>query len=704
MAPPLAELTAQAQTLTSAGDLDGARAVLADVLDPADADPRQASPDLALAAALQARILIALGDPHGARTWAGFAHAAEERLHGPHDERTVAAAATHAAVLHRVGNHGRAAQLYHDLVGQLTAVDGPLSPRVLAAEADLATAEHAAGQCTAARHRLADAWSRHHEAYGDEAPAGIKMLARLGAMERECGRTQDSQAHFAQAQELCARYLPPDHPLAQQVARLAGAPPSGRHVCGRVQTSDGPVSGGPASGVTRMPATTPGVHPVRREDRPPGDLTGRHARPEPPVALPLTSPAAPAELVDQGARLEQAQPAERTDPAPRAAWAEQAESAERADPGPRAAWAEQAERAEQAEPGPARAVPEQQLRRHQIPEQQSPEQRSPERPAPIWPAYSTTAQGPVTQPPAEQTTAAHSPAAVYSPAAEEHAAAYSPAVGEPATAYSPAAGGHAATYSPAVTEPDAAYGPAVEEHSAAVQEHAVYSPAVQEQAVYGPAVGEPTVPGPRVAPGEQVSPQSWSVQPPGPWPPDSTPPVAYPGDGYPPGPELPLPATGRHLPVPVEKRDPHTSRQPLILAAAVVAGIAVAAAVVAATLPRGEQAAAPPSVTSAPAPSAAASAAPSPTGTAVAPAGVTLRDNRDSVSLTWRYPKGSEGPVLISGGRVGQEQRAFQQLPAGTTDYVVYGLNKANNYCFTVAVVYTVDQVAASKAVCTSRK
>src|SRR3954468_9404979 len=259
VAPPLAELTAQAQTLSSAGDLAGARDMLADVLDPADVDPQRASPDLALAAALHARILIALGDPHGARTWAGFAHAAEERLHGPHDERTVAAAGTHAAVLHRVGNHGRAAQLYLDLVGELTALDGRLSPRVPAAEADLATAEHAAGDCTAARARLADAFARHQQGYGDAAPAGIKMLARLGAMERECHRDAEAHAHLAHAQELCARHLAPDHPLAQQVARLAGAPATGRHVCGRVQSSTGPTSGGPASGVTRVPATTPGV-------------------------------------------------------------------------------------------------------------------------------------------------------------------------------------------------------------------------------------------------------------------------------------------------------------------------------------------------------------------------------------------------------------------------------------------------------------
>src|SRR4051794_441937 len=255
VAPPLADLTAQAQTLTSAGDLAGARDMLADALGPADADPQRASPDLALAAALQARILIALGDPHAARTWAGFAHAAEERLHGSQDERTIAAAATHAAVLHRVGNHGRAAQLYHDLVGELTALDGPLSSRVLAAEADLATAEHAAGHCTAARTRLTDAWTRHREVYGDASAAGIKMLARLGAMERECGRTGEARAHLALAQELCARYLPADHSLAQQIARLAGSPASGRHRCGRVQRSTGPAPDGPAAGVTRMPAT-----------------------------------------------------------------------------------------------------------------------------------------------------------------------------------------------------------------------------------------------------------------------------------------------------------------------------------------------------------------------------------------------------------------------------------------------------------------
>jgi len=170
------------------------------------------------------------------------------------------------------------------------------------------------------------------------------------------------------------------------------------------------------------------------------------------------------------------------------------------------------------------------------------------------------------------------------------------------------------------------------------------------------------------------------------------------------------PGGDRRLPVPVERPDRRPTRHPVLLAGVLVGGVAIAAAIVIATRPddAADPAAAPPAA--APATSTAATASPAasasarPSDAAVAPAGLTLRDNRDSVSLSWRYPKGSEGPVLISGGRTGQEQRAFQQLPAGTTEYVVYGLNRRNNYCFSVAVVYTVDRVAAADAVCTKRK
>jgi hypothetical protein len=111
---------------------------------------------------------------------------------------------------------------------------------------------------------------------------------------------------------------------------------------------------------------------------------------------------------------------------------------------------------------------------------------------------------------------------------------------------------------------------------------------------------------------------------------------------------------------------------------------------------------APAATTSAAAPAASATTSVPPADPG-APSAVKLRDNRDSVMLTWHYPKGAEGPVLISGGRAGQAQRAFQQLPAGTDNYVVYGLNDAQNYCFTISVAYATDHIANSTPVCTKR-
>ena len=520
-APPLAELTARAQTLTSAGDLAGARRVLANVLDPAEAeDPRRATPDLALAAALNARILIALGDPPAAQLWAAYAHAAEERLHGRQDERTVAAAATHAAVLQRVGNHGRAAQVYRQLVGDLTERDGADAPRVLAAEADLATAEHAAGHCTAARSRLAGAWERHRRRYGDAAPAGIKMLARLGAMERECGHDAESQAHLAQAQELCARYLPFDHPLVRQVAALAVAPATGRHTCGRAGKPRGPAD---APGVTTVGA--PGVRPVPFPRRPtvpdPGD--------DPAQPPPDNRPTDPNGTVYQ---------------------------------------------------------------------------------QPLYLADVHQAPGDLTG---------------------RHARADTPPP------------------SPGRRAPD-----------------------------YGPDGRPPPI---------GSAPASTFTLPPN---------------------------TEPRLPVRTEQPAAAGSRrrQPYLLAAVLVAGVAAAVAVVALTLPDADgaveptqpPAAAPTSrASAASAPAAATPTTKPPVAEPGAPRNIRLRDNRDSVLLQWTYPEDAEGPILVSGGRAGQPQKPFQQLPAGSGDYVVYGLNETLNYCFTVSVAYSSDNIAKSVPVCTKR-
>ncbi|WP_305782393.1 hypothetical protein [Symbioplanes lichenis] len=664
MPPALTEATARAQTLTAEGDLTGARDVLAGALDPAASDPQRATPDLALAAALQARILIALGDAHGAQTWAGFAHAAEEHLHGPADERTIAAAATHAAVLHRVGSHGRAVPLYRDLVARLTEHDGPLAPRVLAAEADLATAEHAAGQCTTARNRLHDAWTRHARHHGESSPAGIKMLARLGAMERECGRTTEATVHLTRAQELCARHLPADHPLAQQVARLAGAAPSGRHVCGRVQRSTGPGSGDAAErprtrGIARTPATTPPTHPVRHQPAP-APRTPAAPMPPPAVFTPTqgTVPSAndsprhdlPPNAPGDPHPVDPPRP-----PVPR-----------RIDPTVTETW-----EADEPEPAPTTQTV-------YVPKQAPSTVTPPPADPPRWPAQGHVAQALAAQPLTAEPLDAQ------------------PLAAEPLPADTPAP---AIPHQPAPSEP------------------------------HNPPAPDPTA-------AETKADEARAATPPGPFPPDTLPPPAHHPDEYPPGPaffhrtepptpdDVPRPAPVDHrttvvddmgLPLDEERRLPvvggrasrdRTARQPFVLATVLIAGIAAAAAIVAVTLPRGDAAGPATGAAATARPPEAASVPPRtsvPAADEGAPDGVKIKDNRDSVSLSWRYPKDADGPVLISGGRAGQEQRAFQQLAPGTAEYVVYGLNAQVDYCFTVAVVYGVDRVATSTPACTSR-
>ncbi|WP_246607402.1 fibronectin type III domain-containing protein [Paractinoplanes toevensis] len=666
-----ADLTQRAQTLSSAGDLVGAQRVLASALDPADAtDPRHADADLALAAALHARLLIALGDPHSARLWAAYAHEAEERLHGPHDERTLGAAATHAAVLQRVGHYGKAAQVYQALVAELSAREGPDAPRVLAAEADLATAEHAAGHCQSARARLTDAWTRHRAQHGDAAPAGIKMLARLGAMERECARDAESREHLALAQELCARYLPADHPLVRQVAALATASATGRHVCGRVEQSTGPQQPAPRPGGPIPPAPQ-AVDPHPADPHRAGPHPGDPQAGDPNPAGPFPG-----------------------DP--------QADGSHPAGPHPAA-----------LHPGgPLTADP----------------QAAGPHPAALHPG------GPLTADPQ---------------AADPHSGGPHPADLHPGgplpggPEYGDARNGGPQNGMLRDSRPwdDGAYDDEHAEDDTPTVQQVPFPrrPGVPDPGGDGfppdadplrpPPDNRPTDPNGTVyqqplyladvhqAPGDLIGRHARADTPP-PLPGHRAP--DYGPDGRPqpigsaPASTLATPPNSERL-LPVRTEQPVTGRgrQPFLLVAVLIAGIAVAIAIVALTLPDADGAtgpqptAAPVITTTAAGPSAtptvASSATAPPVGDPGAPSGVKLRDNRDSVALSWAYPKDAEGPVLVSGGRAGQQLRAFQQLPAGTADYMVYGLNPDQNYCFTVAVAYATDRIAASAPVCTRR-
>jgi hypothetical protein len=486
----LGELTAQAQDLVAVDDLAGARDLLSPALAAADPSPARATPELAEAAGLYARVLVALGRPEDARPWAAYAYAALTRLYGSDDDRTVTAGSALAAILHRVGSLSRAAHLYRLVIDELTAAEGPESQRVLHAHADLATVEHARGDCTGALNRLEEAWELHREVYGDAHPGGIKMLAKLGAMERECGLADLAADHLNLAQELCRLHLSPDNPLIAQVAELAaGTGPTVR------ADSAVPPPRSPYEAAVDLD------EPARHEDWPPG------------IATPMTDDlpfSASHHHVD-------AEPAPEPEPA---------------------AIPFDDEPAEQAEQRERRWV-------RRIIRQRRP---AAERPAMYVSRRSSQQLLPFTI--VTLVVLLLGTIAVVAGVALVGGS-------EPGTDRPAAAPRTTATGSPPAT------------------------PSPQ-------STGTPPPPAERVSPGAP-------------------------------------------------------------------------------------------------------------------PTSLALNDTRDAITLNWTYPAGAQGPVVLSASPRGLQPRVFQQLPAGTSSYVVYGLDRNTDFCFTVAVVYDADTQGRTTAVCTQR-
>ncbi|MBQ1026791.1 tetratricopeptide repeat protein [Micromonospora sp. C95] len=655
------ELTDQAHDLVSAGDLAGAQRLLADALTGADPRPANATSELAEAASLHARVLVALGEPHSARGWAAYAYAASSRLYGRSDPRTVAAAATLAAVLHRVGSWSRAARLYQEVIIELTASDGPESLRVLAAHADLATVEYARGQCQVARDRLQDAWELHREVYGDGHPSGIKMLARLGSMQRDCGQFAEAQDNLALARELARQHLAADDPLAAQVVTLARAAANPDHVC----ADNPPVSAEePVVPSARTPPTEP-TQPTSSWPHPrrPDDDAPTSAAPAPTEAgtTPVGTGAADSPATWPDHESGSAAPPPDTWPP---AWATASEEEAPDDPTWTTAtppWADEPTPWGSDEPAPATGSPSGWTT---MPDHEA----SP----PSW------ADSPEDD---QRWRSAH-----HATGEDHPAEGYHPSNGYP-TADSAASG--AASAVPTPRQPvDGPAGP-------------------PEDWWVGPAAEQPDP-----NPYPEVPPAGGAV------PPNV---VGLTGTPQAPGvyrlrrvePERPGPPS-RLLPVPVRRAAaPEPAARPNRLVLIVAAGVAVvllgAAAVIAGVSrvdggdPGPPAASGGPSGAASPAVTATDSGA-SPASPGTAPTGLSLRDNRDSVTLRWTYPAGAEGPVIVSGGRDGQPQNPFADLPAGSDSFVVYGLNRSLDYCFTVAVAWSTDTVARSDAVCTERR
>ncbi|WP_320064821.1 tetratricopeptide repeat protein [Micromonospora sp. RTGN7] len=642
MSSAFGELTVQAHHLVSAGDLAGAQQLLSEALSDADPRPDQASPELADAAGLQARVLIALGEPHSARGWAAFAYAATTRLHGRSDPRTVSSAATLAAVLHRVGSHARAARLYSDVVIELTASDGPESLRVLAAHADLATVEYARGQCEVARERLQDAWELHREVYGDGHPSGIKMLARLGSMQRDCGEFAEAHDHLALARELCLQHLAVDDPLAVQVAALARAAANPDHVC----------AGAPRA-VRNAPAAPPDV-PVIPAARVPPAAEGPPAY---PPEWPLDDPAEGSPTYPPAWPLDD--PSPHTVPAPRMP---PEDAASPAAPGTPTAFPA----ADDGWP-PEGMDDDPWIREHAAPN--TPTHLGGDR----WTGRDEARDSPA-YPEEHDRWTGRDDARDTPTYPEEH---------------DRWTGRDEARDTPTYPE----------EHDRWTgRDEARDTPTYPEEHDRWPR--EPEQPAEGALPPTAVG-------------------LAGSVEAEPAGVRATrLPAVrqdrSRLLPVLVPRPPAPPPRRltPLVVVGGVTVVVLGTAAVVAGVSRVDGPGQAPsPSPTVSPvsdAPGAPGSSAPASPRAAASPGTppgrFTLRDNRDNIALNWTYPAGASGPVVLAGAPSGQEPRAFETLPAGSTSWLVHGLDTTNDYCFTIAVVWAADTVGRTRQVCTRRR
>lgn len=222
---------ARARELVRRLDFPAAQQLLRDQLALAHQDPRHADAAEADTAALYAGVLLHLSEPHAARSWAAYAHAAAQALHGDLDRRTLHALGVLAVCLHRTGALDRAADVYADLIRDLSQVDGPDGDRTLAARADGAVVEHARGSCADGRRHLAEALAAHVSRHGPGHPVNVRMTIRLAGMWRDCGDLDRAHELLAQAREESA-WLPADddtHRLLQAATQAQADP---EHRCG----------------------------------------------------------------------------------------------------------------------------------------------------------------------------------------------------------------------------------------------------------------------------------------------------------------------------------------------------------------------------------------------------------------------------------------------------------------------------------------
>jgi hypothetical protein len=281
---PAADSLARARAMVDRRDFPAAQQVLRDLLSRAEGDTARADADQGDAAVLYAAVLLQLGEPHAARGWADHGHTISAMSYGAADRRTLHALGVLAISQHRSGALGRAARHYAQLIALLSVVEGPGSDRTLAARADAATVDHARGLCSNARAQLEEVIDAHQLQHGPTHPLGIRMVARLAGMWRDCG-------HFDTAHELLARAKSyadstPHADATHRLLAIAGrAPANPEHQCG-LETVE--PTGSSATNIFPLvvpgpqdliPADRPGVEELSSAEGPFSDLHLRDERP-----------------------------------------------------------------------------------------------------------------------------------------------------------------------------------------------------------------------------------------------------------------------------------------------------------------------------------------------------------------------------------------------------------------------------------------
>jgi hypothetical protein len=85
------------------------------------------------------------------------------------------------------------------------------------------------------------------------------------------------------------------------------------------------------------------------------------------------------------------------------------------------------------------------------------------------------------------------------------------------------------------------------------------------------------------------------------------------------------------------------------------------------------------------------------------PGDLRLRDDGDSLTLTWTDPGDGTVPFLIAGGRAGRPPQKIQAVESGSTSFTLNGITPTGDYCFLVVAVYSPEHTAPSTLVCTRR-